>query len=113
MSCGIYLLVILNFKKVNYIMNNYYFILAGVDTSLHELEWAFLLMANHHEIQIELRKEIKSVIGDRMPIIQDKDNCHYVMAFLHECLRFKPVAPFAAPHSTACDTELGNFNYFN
>ncbi|CAG2120860.1 unnamed protein product [Medioppia subpectinata] len=63
-------------------------------------------MANNRQMQIRLRDEIESVIGDRMATHEDRNRCHYVNAFIAETLRYRPVAPGGVPHTAMCDTHL-------
>ncbi len=34
------------------------------------------------DIQIKLLEEVENVVGDRSPTHEDKQNCHYVNAFI-------------------------------
>lgn len=55
-------------------------------------------MANNPEMQRKMRKEVEQQIGHRIPVQNDKHNCHYMNAFISECLRDKIIAPMALPH---------------
>ena len=70
-------------------------------------------MANYPEMQRRMRKEVEEQIGDRIPVQNDKQNCHYISAFISECLRHRIVAPMVLPHKTICDVEISKLNYFN
>lgn len=63
-------------------------------------------MAKYPEIQKRMRKEIDDRIGDRIPVQNDRNNCHYINAFISECLRHRIVAPMALPHKTLCHVEI-------
>ncbi|CAG2111856.1 unnamed protein product, partial [Medioppia subpectinata] len=67
---------------------------AGNDTTQYTMRWILLLMANNTEMQIQMRDEIESVIGDRVATNEDKNQCHFVNAFIAETLRYRVVAPF-------------------
>ena len=82
---------------------------AGSDTSQFTLRWILLFMANHPEMQRRMRKEVEEQIGDRIPVQNDKLNCHYINAFISECLRYKVIAPLSVPHKTVCDVEISKF----
>ena len=69
-------------------------------------------MVNYPEMQRRMRREIEDKIGDRIPIQDDRMKCHYINAFISECLRHRIVAPTAVPHKTLCDVELRNENKF-
>ncbi|CAG2122636.1 unnamed protein product, partial [Medioppia subpectinata] len=57
---------------------------AGNDTTQRTFQWIVLLMTYYPEMQQKLRQEIESQIGDRMPTHEDRNRCHYVMAFIAE-----------------------------
>lgn len=61
----------------------------GSDTSQFVLRWVCLLMANYPEMQQRMREEVADEIGDRIPLQEDKNKCHYVAAFIAETLRFR------------------------
>src|SRR5258707_389952 len=71
------------------------------------LDWSLLLMANFPKIQLKLREEIAEQIGERIPIQNDKNNCHYVSAFINEVLRFRNVAPMGVFHSMMNSSQIG------
>jgi cytochrome P450 len=71
------------------------------------MRWIILLMANYIDMQIKLREEVENVIGDRIATHEDKQKCHYINAFIAECLRFRPVLVLAVPHRAICDTQIG------
>ena len=64
-------------------------------------------MAYYPEMQRRMRKEIENNIGDRMPVQDDKNNCHFINAFISECLRHRIVAPTSVPRRALCDVEIG------
>ena len=79
------------------------------------LKWAILYMTNYPEMQKRMRKEIEDQIGDRIPVQNDKNNCHYISAFISECLRHRVSVPLSLPHKTLCDVEISkrfaNYNF--
>ena len=79
---------------------------AGSDTTQFTLRWILLLMANYPEMQTKMRKEIEEQIGDRIPVQNDKQNCHYVNAFISETLRHRIIAPMGVGHKAICDVEI-------
>ena len=64
-------------------------------------------MANYPEMQRRMRKEIENNIGDRMPVQDDKNNCHFINAFISECLRHRIVGPTAVPRRALSDVQIG------
>ena len=61
-------------------------------------------------IEFEIREEVNNVIGDRIPNAEDIKNCHYVMAFLAETLRFRASVPISIPHKTLENYHFGMLN---
>jgi cytochrome P450 len=64
-------------------------------------------MTNYPEMQNKMREEIESVIGDRMPIQEDRNNCHYVNAFISEAMRFRPISPMGLAHKNVVQSKIG------
>ncbi|CAG2115773.1 unnamed protein product [Medioppia subpectinata] len=82
---------------------------AGTDTSQGTFQWLLLFICYYPEMQKKLRQEIESQIGDRMPTHEDRNRCHYVMAFIAETLRFRNVAPTGLPHKAIVNTILDKY----
>ena len=80
--------------------------LAGTETTQLTLRWILLFMANYPSMQKRMRNEVEEQIGDRIPVQNDKQNCHYINAFISETLRHRIVVPLAAPRKTVCDVEI-------
>ncbi|CAG2111344.1 unnamed protein product, partial [Medioppia subpectinata] len=83
--------------------------LAGTDTSQQTFQWILLLMTYYPEMQKKLRQEIESQIGDRMPTHEDRNRCHYVMAFIAETLRFRNIVPQGLPHKAVVRSTIGDY----
>ena len=66
-------------------------------------------MANYPEMQRRMRKEVEDHIGDRIPVQDDKNKCHYIIAFISECLRHRISVPLSIPHKTICDVEISEW----
>ena len=80
---------------------------AGTETTATTLLWFTVLMANHEDVQKQIRDEMDQVVGmKRHPSLEDKPNLPLLEATLLELMRFKTLAPFALPHSTLKDTYL-------
>ena len=73
------------------------------------MRWILLNMANYPEMQKKMRKEIEEQIGDRIPLQDDKQNCHYINAFITETMRHYVIVPMSVPHKTVCDVEIREF----
>ncbi|EDV22935.1 uncharacterized protein TRIADDRAFT_28454 [Trichoplax adhaerens] len=83
---------------------------AGIITTTTTLEWYFLYMIVHPNIQQKVHDELDRVIGrDRYPTLQDRDKLPYLQATILETLRASSVSPLAAPHETIADIKLNNY----
>ncbi|CAG2181430.1 unnamed protein product, partial [Oppiella nova] len=80
---------------------------AGTDTSQQTFQWLLILLTYYPEMQRKLRQEIETQIGDRMPTHEDRNRCHYVMAFITETLRFRNIIPQGVPHRAIVRTTIG------
>ena len=80
---------------------------AGTDTSQLTFQWMTLLLAYYPESQKRLRQEIESEIGDRIPTHEDRNRCHYVMAFISETLRLRNIVPTGLPHKAIVTSKIG------
>ncbi|CAG2172630.1 unnamed protein product [Oppiella nova] len=80
--------------------------LGGISTSQNTFQWIVLLMCYYPEVQRKLRQEIETQIGDRMPTHEDRNRCHYVMAFIAETLRFRNIIPIGVPHRALVDIQI-------
>lgn len=70
--------------------------LAGLDTSSLGLAWTCLLLAKNPEVQDKLHQEVVSVLGDRMPELEDIPRLKYLNYVLKEGMRiYPPVWAFA------------------
>ena len=70
-------------------------------------------MSNYPSMQRRMRKEVEDEIGDRIPVQDDRNNCHYINAFISECLRHRVSVPLAVPHKTICDVQISkSFGYY-
>jgi cytochrome P450 len=83
---------------------------AGTETSTSTIRWFLVLMANHPEIQSQMREEIDTVIGlDRLPSLEDEKSMPYSNAVIMETMRRYTIAPLSLFHSTMCDTSVGDY----
>ena len=64
------------------------------------------MIANYPEVQMKLRNEISFQIGDRIPIQDDRRNCHYVNPFINEALRFANAIPLGVFHRTVASSQI-------
>ena len=83
------------------------FFFAGTETTATTLLWFTVLMANHQDVQMEIKDEMDQVVGlKRHPSLEDKPNLPLLEATLLEVMRFRTLVPIALPHSTLKDTYL-------
>ena len=47
------------------------------------------------------------IIGSREIKLSDRPNLPYTEAVLHEAMRLRTVAPLSIPHTTTCETNIG------
>ena len=80
---------------------------AGTDTSQTTFRWILLYLTLLPEMQQKMREEIDSQIGDRIPIYEDRNRCHYVMAFISETLRIRNVSPTGVDHKAIVNSKIG------
>ncbi|KIY72390.1 cytochrome P450 [Cylindrobasidium torrendii FP15055 ss-10] len=67
---------------------------AGSQNLAITIEYFFLIMAQHPDIQKKAQAEIDAVIGrDRLPTLDDRDSLPYVNALIKELLRVHPPVP--------------------
>ena len=81
--------------------------LAGTDTSQATFRWLLFLMLYYPEIEKKLRQEIESQIGDRLPTHEDRNQCHYTMAFISETLRHRNIVPQGVNHKAVVRSKIG------
>ncbi|KAF8463377.1 cytochrome P450 [Russula ochroleuca] len=83
----------------------------GADTTSSMLAWWTLAILAYPETQARAQAEIDAVVGRaRLPTFADYPHLPYVRAMVKEVLRWRPVAPLAAPHqSTEDDWYEGMF----
>ena len=82
---------------------------AGTETSQSTFRWFLLHMLYNKNIEKKLRKEVEEQIGDHIPTHEDRNRCHYVMAFITETLRHSNVVPSGVQHKAMINTKLGEY----
>ncbi|XP_067004472.1 probable cytochrome P450 305a1 isoform X2 [Anabrus simplex] len=87
------------------------FFIAGSQTTSNTLDFAFLLVLLHPDIQKKVREEICSVVGtERRATLSDRTNMPYVEAVLMETQRLCTIVPLIGPRRVLKDTTLGSYN---
>ncbi|XP_054932890.1 cytochrome P450 1A1-like [Dermacentor andersoni] len=79
----------------------------ATDTSASALQWMFLRLAKHPEIQKRIQKEIEDCIGTSSPVYEDRERLPFTVACMMETFRCHPFAPIGMPHKTSTDTTVG------
>ena len=69
--------------------------LAGHETTANALSWTWMLLAQHPQVEAKLWDELKSVLGGRLPTIEDLPQLPYANMVIKESMRlYPPVAIF-------------------
>lgn len=84
-------------------------LIAGHETSAAVLTWAFYLLAQNPEVTLKLQREVDSVLGDRLPTIDDMKNLKYTTRVINEALRLYPQPPVLIRRSLENDV-LGRYH---
>lgn len=84
---------------------------AGVDTTLSAIRWSIIAAICFPEILKKIQAELDDVVGrDRMPTFDDERSLPYLVAFIKEVTRWRPVVPLGVPHAT---TKADMYNGYN
>jgi cytochrome P450 len=66
--------------------------MAGHETTANALAWSWYLLAQYPRVQACLQKELKNVLGDRLPTVDDLPHLVYTRQILTEAMRLFPPA---------------------
>ncbi|XP_068664494.1 protein LUTEIN DEFICIENT 5, chloroplastic-like isoform X2 [Aristolochia californica] len=83
-------------------------LIAGHETSAAVLTWTFYLLTTEPSVLSKLQDEVDSVLGDRLPTIDDMKNLKYTTRVINESLRLYPQPPVLIRRSLEDDT-LGEY----
>lgn len=92
-------------KNLAFLLHDIY--IGGIETTSTMLDWIILYIFTEEDIEFKLRNEVKNVLGNEEPTIDDMKNCHYVMAFISEILRKHDIVNFGVPHRLLRKYEIG------
>ena len=81
---------------------------AGHGTTSIALMWVFYLLSQHPEQEAEWLREIDTVMGERMPTVNDLGQLPYTRAVFAEALRLYPPV-WAQDREAAQEIELGDY----
>lgn len=66
--------------------------LAGHETTANTLNWTWLLLAQHPEVEAKLHAELDAILGGRSPRMEDLANLKYTEMVIKESMRLYPAA---------------------
>lgn len=66
--------------------------LAGHETTANALTWTWYLLSQNPGVEDRLHAEVDSVVGDRLPAVEDLPRLTYTEMVLHESMRLYPPA---------------------
>ncbi|KAF9053352.1 cytochrome P450 [Panaeolus papilionaceus] len=87
---------------------------AGVGTSLASMEIFLMAMLHHPEAMKKAQEEIDRVVGPTvLPEFDDVPRLPYVMALIHETMRWRPIIPLGIAHSVISDDTYDDYHIPN
>lgn len=82
---------------------------AGSGTTSGALEVLTMALLMFPEVQVEARKELDAVCGDRMPQFENQDQLPYIKAIAKEALRWRPIVTQGIVHMSVKDDHYGDY----
>jgi cytochrome P450 len=83
-------------------------LLAGHETTAVSLSWVWMLLAQHPDVELQLRRELESVLAGRAPGVQDIPNLGVTERIVKEAMRLYPPA-WATVRTAVEDVELAGY----
>nr|AFU10536.1 chloroplast cytochrome P450 monooxygenase 97A3 [Daucus carota] len=83
-------------------------LIAGHETTAAVLTWTFYLLSKEPSVMLKLQNEVDSVLGDRIPTIEDMKKLKYTTRVINESLRLYPQPPVLIRRSLE-DDKLGEY----
>jgi cytochrome P450 len=84
------------------------FLLAGHETTALSLSWILFLLSGHPEAEQKLQRELRDVVADRIPRIEDLVRLSYTEKVVKEAMRLYPPA-WGVARTALKDCEIGGF----
>ncbi len=84
-------------------------LIGGVATSSTFLYNILGILVNHPSIQDRAYREINEVIGQRLPMFEDRQKLPFIEALILETLRYTSLVPVAFRHSTAANFDFHGY----
>lgn len=82
--------------------------LAGHETIATAMSWTFLLLHQHPDVAARVRDEVREVLGDRTPVVEDLTSLAYLGQVVDESMRLYPPAWIVERQATG-DDEIGKW----
>jgi cytochrome P450 len=82
--------------------------LAGHETTALALSWAWYLLSQHREAEARLVEELRTVLGERAPSVEDLPQLRYAEMVVKETLRLYPPA-FSTGREALQACEIGGY----
>ncbi|XP_072968494.1 protein LUTEIN DEFICIENT 5, chloroplastic [Typha angustifolia] len=83
-------------------------LIAGHETSAAVLTWTFYLLSKEPKVMAKLQDEVDTILGDRLPTIEDMKKLKYTARVINESLRLYPQPPVLIRRSLENDV-LGKY----
>ncbi|XP_050401922.1 cytochrome P450 2D27 [Patella vulgata] len=84
-------------------------VVGGFVTTKGFLSGFFLLMLHYPDIQSRIQNEIDKEIGDKQPILNDRQELHYTNAAILECFRYIRHTTIGLPHMNNAEFEIEGY----
>jgi cytochrome P450 len=81
--------------------------LAGFETTANALNWTFVLLSRHPEVDARLRRETRAALAGRPPALEDLPRLPYALAVLKESMRLFPPAWIIVRRAESDDVVCG------
>lgn len=85
------------------------FLLAGHETTANALAWTFYLLSQNPIAEEQLRAELSTVLGGRVPTIEDLPNLKFTTMVFQEAMRLYPPI-WAIERRAIADDVIGGFH---
>jgi len=87
-------------------------LLEGSDTCSAALQNIMYALTLYPDVQSRVQQELDDVVGiTRAPTFDDLPQLKYLLAFIDECNRFRPVGPLGLPHEMTKDEIVDGYLY--
>ncbi|MGQ0679674.1 MAG: cytochrome P450 [Actinomycetota bacterium] len=84
------------------------FLLAGHETTATSLTFTMHLLGLHKQVQEEVQQEAVSVLGSRMPVLEDTRELAYTTKVIKEAMRLFPAA-YVIPRMVMIDDQIQGY----